>query len=137
MTALNTFELHHPLGVRIASTLTVPDLLSVVPAVVPTDMRNGWEWYPLPPFPDGEALVAISLGFNSGKLELITIADVNVKFGASWSDWSEEKERLRASSIGSWLKHRGISAGTYQWGSIWVGYNAKDNFGSAAVRFAA
>lgn len=134
-----SFEIQHPQGPRIAPGLTEPLLLQTIPSVIKSkrDMGTGWVWYSLPPFEDGEIIVAISLGFNLGTLGMIGLADAHDKFGTSWSEWSEDKERARASSIGSWLTKRGIGAGNYSWGSVWVGYDPKGGGGSATVRLSA
>jgi hypothetical protein len=98
-------------------------------------MGNGWVWYRLPAFPDADVSVVASLAFNRGVLEEISLADANSKYGASWNDWSEERERARAASIGAWLNTRGFPAGNYSWGQVWWGYDAKGGGGSAVVRF--
>jgi hypothetical protein len=133
------FELWHPAGIRISRDLKEVELTSALPGVEAskTDMRTGWIWYRLPPFTDGEVVVAMSLGFNSGLLERVTLTNADVTFGGSWNEWSEEKERLRAASIGAWLRSKGFAAGTYSWGSVWAGFDAKGGSGSASVEYAA
>jgi hypothetical protein len=132
------FEFLHPSGPHISHRLKDAELISVLPEVEASkvDMRNGWVWYRLPQFMDGEVVVGISLGFNSGVLQFVRLADANAKYGAGWSEWSEEKERLRAASIGSWLVSKGYPVGTYSWGAVWAGYDAKGNSGSASVQYA-
>jgi hypothetical protein len=133
------FELSHPSGVSIVKGLTSSQLLAAIPEVASSksDMGTGWVWYRLPPFYDGEVVVVVSLAFNNDNLEVINLADTHARFGKSWADWSEEKARLRAISIGAWLNSKGFTARTYPWGSVWVGYDAKSASGSAVVRFTA
>lgn len=99
-------------------------------------MNTGWVWFQLPTFPDGEIIVGVSLGFNCGKLEQITLSDVHPKYGTSWNDWSEKQECLRAEQIGSWLASKGHPPGSHSWGTVSAAYDAKGGSGSAGVRFA-
>jgi hypothetical protein len=135
---VSDFEFDHSKALRISRRLSEAELTSVLPEVGESknDMRTGWVWYRLPPLKDGEVVVGITLGFSSGVLESITLTDIHAKYGAGWNEWSEGKERLRAASIGSWLGSKGYPVGTYSWGSIWVGYDAKGGFGSALVQYA-
>lgn len=136
---VSDFEFHHPAGLRISRHLSDAELISVLPEVdtSKTDMRTGWVWYRLPPFKDGEVVVGIALGFNSGVLESVTLTDAHTKHGTGWNEWSEEKERFRAASIGSWLGSKGYPVGTFSWGSIWAGCDSKGGFGSASVQYTA
>jgi len=99
-------------------------------------MHTGWVRVQLPPFQDGEVLVALSVAFNAGVLESITLTDARPEFGANWGEWSEARERLRAESIGTWLTSKGFPAGKYPWGVVGWGYDAKGGSGSAVVRYA-
>lgn len=139
MTNVEEFELLHPLGLRISRSLTEAALLSSFQhgQLKRTDMHTGWVWYRLPTFAESELLIVISLGFNSGVLEHVSLSDTHPRYGTSWNDWSEEKELLRARQIGSWLTGKGFASGTYSWGVIWAGYDAKGGFGHAAVQYAA
>jgi hypothetical protein len=131
------FQLEHPAGLHVSRHLTEVQLIAAMPAVAASksDMGTGWVWYRLPVFTDADLSVAVSLAFNRGVLEEISLADANFRYGARWSDWSEEFQRARAASIGTWLRARGFPAGTYSWGQVWWGYDAKGGGGSAAVRF--
>lgn len=132
------FELLHPAGVAISRGLTQAKLMDSFKGqdLPHQDMGTGWVWIRLPPFPDGELVVAISLGFNRGTLEQISLSDANPKYGTSWDDWSEKQEQLRANAMGRWLTDRGYAAGSYSWGSVWAAYDAKSGSGSAGVRYA-
>ena len=136
---VSDFEFHLPAGLRISRHLNETELISTLPeaGASKTDMRTGWVWYRLPPFKEGEVIVGIGLGFNSGVLESVTLTDAHTKYGAGWNEWSEEKERLRVASIGSWLASKGYTVGTFSWGSVWFGYDAKGGLGSASVQYAA
>ncbi len=82
-------------------------------------------------------MVAICLGFVGGKIEEVAIVDAHDRFAQTRADWSEEKEKARAFSIGAWLQSKGHVAGNFPWGSIWVGYDAKGGGGEAVIRYAA
>lgn len=133
------FELHHPLGLRISRHLTESQLLATVPQAQDTkrDMGTGWVWISLTRFPDGDVVVGISLAFNRGAHECLSLADAHPQYGTGWNDWSEDKERRRGLSIGTWLAKRGFPAGNYPWGEVWAGNDAKGGSGSAGVRYAA
>jgi hypothetical protein len=139
MTNVEEFELLHPVGLRVSRSLTEADLLSSFQheQLKRTDMHTGWVWYRLPTFTESDLVIGISLGFNSGALEQVSLSDTHPKYGTSWNAWSEEQELLRAKQIGSWLAGSGFAPGTYSWGTIWAGYDAKGGFGHAVVRYAA
>jgi hypothetical protein len=134
---ISPFELHHPSGLNVSHVLTEQETLSVIPEMIESkqDMGTGWVWYRMPAFTDGDVVVGISLGFNHGILEQMSIADINTQYGANWSEWSEEKEIHRAKSIAAWLYKHGFPTGQYPWGDIWCGYDAKGGFGSATVHY--
>lgn len=135
---LREFELLHPAGIHISPSLTQEALsTSFVGQVLSRqDMGTGWVWLRLPTFQDGDVIVGLSLGFNCGRLERITLTDANPKFGTSWNDWSEKQEHFRAEKIGHWLTGKGYPPGSYSWGAVWASYDVKGGFGSAGVRFA-
>ncbi|MBD8874653.1 hypothetical protein [Rhodanobacter sp. DHB23] len=139
MTNVEEFELLHPVGLRIARALTEDALLSSFQheQLTSTDMHTGWVWYRLPAFAESNLVIGVSLGFNSGVLEQVSLSDTHPKYGTNWNTWSEERELARAEQIGSWLAGNGFAPGTYPWGSIWAGYDAKSGFGHAVVRYAA
>ena len=132
-----TFELLHPVGLLVSARLSESDLLVTFPAVGSTkrDMQTGWTWYSLPDFTDGGVVVSVSLGFRDGHLAVLELFDANKKYGRTWDDWSEEKERSRAQSIGGWLARRGFQQGKYEWGDVWFGFDPKGGSGSAGVRY--
>ncbi len=79
--------------------------------------------------------MSISLGFNNGILERVGIADAHPRYGVSWDEWSEERQRQRALSIGTWITKLGFPKGSYLWGSVWYGYDSKGGSGSALVTY--
>lgn len=131
------FVARHPVGVSVSRHLTERQLLGDMPSAAESkrDMGNGWVWYQLPPYTDGEVMVHISLGFNQGVLTHVQLSDGHPRYGATWAEWSEGSERQRASSIGAWLTNMGFPAGTYTWGTVWYGYDSKGGTGSALVTY--
>ena len=77
----------------------------------------------------------MNLCFRLGLLDSISIAASDAELGSSWSDWSEEKERTRAERTAAWLAAQGYVSGTFTWGEIWAGYDAKAGSGSAVIRY--
>jgi len=131
------FELLHPMGVRVSGDLTEAELLAALPEgnSMQQDMHTGWVWYQLPPFPDADVQVGMSLGFNQGVLQQISLTDTHPRHGTNWSEWTEHQERDRATSISAWLGRRGIPPGKHSWGEVSAGVDAKGSFGGAWVRF--
>jgi hypothetical protein len=134
----NDFELSHSCGVSLSRTLTEDALLVALPGAASSrrDTRTGWVWYQLPTLQDGDYVIGVGLGFNRGLLEAINFTDTNPKFGTHWNQWSQEQEQLRAKSTESWLKSKGITAGSYSWGRVWAGFDDRGGWGGAKVRLA-
>lgn len=131
------FQLQHPSGLRISRDLSEESFLDSLAGrnAIITDMQTGWVWYRLPEFHDDDVIVGIALGFNSGRLIDVSLSNCDPKYGAGWNEWSVEKEKLRAESIGNWLASKGYPIGTHDWGGVWAGFDAKGGFGSATVRY--
>ena len=56
-------------------------------------------------------------------------------YGANWSEWSEQKEQLRARETEAFLQHLGYPQGEYDWGSVWAGYDSKGGSGRATIKY--
>ncbi len=129
------FLLEHPAGIRIVRTLKESDLVAFGPPK--PDSHNIWMWYSLPPFKDGQVLMHIQLGYKAGKLEVISLSNIDPQYGCSPCEWSESKERARAESLKMWLAAKGLPPGKYKWGTISVVFDEKAGGGSAGVEFSA
>ena len=78
----------------------------------------------------------MSLCFHNSALDSLSLALTDAAlYGASWSDWSEERERLRARHTEDWLLALGYPAGTFSWGEVWAGYDPKGASGGGGVRY--
>ena len=133
------FVLNHSSDISLCAGLSESAFLASLPMLAGNgrDMRTGWVWYRLPAFEDSGVLVSISAGFNLGVLEMLLLSDSSSKYGSSWDDWSEARERDRAASITKWLSAKGYSSGQYGWGSVWSGYDPKGGSGCASIRLVA
>ncbi len=69
--------------------------------------------------------LGMSLCFFKGQLEMISLAVCDDRFGTSWDDWSEVKERDRTEATRLWLEEVGFPVGDYSWGSVWAEFDAK------------
>jgi len=99
------------------------------------DMRNGYVWYDLSEGAiEGEA-IGMSLCFFRGQLASISVAVVDARFGAPWTDWSEQKEQARTVATREWLERLGYPPGSYSWGEVWAEYDSKGAFGGGGVRY--
>jgi hypothetical protein len=128
------FTFDHPCGLRISRNLCESDVASL-DGVSRRDMRTGYVWYSMPGVAVGSHKVTMSLCFRSGLLDSVSIAVGDADLGSSWSDWTEEKERTRAKRTEDWLAAQGYATGTYSWGDVWAGYDAKGGSGSAGIRY--
>ncbi|HWH67939.1 MAG TPA: hypothetical protein VNT26_01030 [Candidatus Sulfotelmatobacter sp.] len=82
---------------------------------------------------------AWSLYFRGSVLHRVSIECADAEFGASWSDWSEEREMARKrfhdslleSALGQNWRRR-----TFSWGKVDSDYDAKSGFSSIGVTYA-
>jgi hypothetical protein len=131
------FLLNHPCGLRVQATLDAADA-KAVDGVEIRDLANGYVWYRLPEAQIAGQLVAMSLCFFKGSLEWLLVAVVDRGlYGASWSDWSAQKEKARAQATAEWLEAIGYCLGTYTWGVVYAEIDPKTGDGYGGIRFAA
>lgn len=80
--------------------------------------------------------VGIELAFLHGALrECLLFHDDDHRYGRSWDEWSERRERRRAKALGTWLAALGWRHGNYAWGGIWVGYEPRTGMRGGWVRY--
>jgi hypothetical protein len=129
------FELPHPSGLLIRYGLPEADV-GAIPGVRRRDMRNGYVWYDLPRAEIAGQMVAISICFFNGTLNSLSLAVEDEKlYGASWGDWSAEKERARVEAIRRWFADVGYPVGAYGWGIVYAETDMKTGDGCGGVRF--
>ena len=128
------FIFDHPSGLRISRALRETEV-ATLEGVSKRDMGTNYVWYSLPNRNSESENILISLCFHSGTLDSISIALNDPDLGSSWSDWSEQKEWMRADRTEAWLAAQGYPTGTYPWGEIWAGYDPKGGSGSAGIRY--
>lgn len=128
------FSFDHPSGLRISRDLLEAEVASIA-GVGRRDMGTGCVWYSLPKLSSGCYHISMSLCFQSGSLDSISIALDDPDSGSGWSDWSEEKERTRVDQTKALLTAQACPPGTYPWGEVWAAYDSKGGFGSAGVRY--
>ena len=99
------------------------------------DMNTGYVWYDIPEQElDGETFV-VSLCLHEAILESYTVTLTDDKYGISWDDWTEDKEKQRAKDTGRFLKKIGCSPGKYTWGEVWASFDSKSGQGNGGVRY--
>lgn len=131
----NEFVLEHPRGIIISRDLSESEVHRLE-GTKKNDMSTGYVWYSLPLSAINGSSVAISLCFHQGVIDSLNMALVDpTLYGGSWSDWTEDKERLRAQHTEDWLRTIGYTPGTFAWGEIWAGYDVKGGNGHAGVRY--
>lgn len=75
---------------------------------------------------------AIVIYFHGQDLTMIHLAMSDPKWGTSWNDWSEEKERDREKAHDDWLRKTLGRQRQYPWGEVWSGYDQKS--GGSSIR---
>lgn len=81
--------------------------------------------------------VKVSMSYvESGGGHLRFFAD-HSKFGTSWHDWTEQKERARVAWLAEFLKSCGAPVGSYPWGRVEAIYDPKGGQGLAIISYAA
>ena len=129
------FVLKHPCGLTISRRLAESDV-AAVHGTTKQDMGTGFIWYSLPLATINGSKVAMSLCFHKSVLDSLHLALSDpALYGASWSDWSEDRERLRARHTEDWLRALGYMTGTFAWGDVWAGYDLKGASGGGCVRY--
>ena len=129
------FALRHPCGLLIEQGLRESEV-GATPGVRARDMRTGYVWYDLPRAEIAGQMVAMSICFYKEKLNALSIAVLDdTLYGSSWGDWSAAKEQARAEATGRWLADVGFPVGTYAWGIVYAGTDAKTGDGGGGVRF--
>jgi hypothetical protein len=133
---VDEFNIDLPNGITISTDLSESDVVKI-PEVNTRDIKNGYVWHAFPPMEiSGEAIV-FNICFFQSKIQCINISISNSdKYGGGWSDFCEDKEKLRAKDTEAWLSHFGYPVGKYTWGEVWAGYDSKGGFGLAVVRYA-
>lgn len=129
-----SFVLQHPCGLRVESNLRQSEAMTVS-AVVPRDMHTGYVWYDLPEAVISDQRILMSLCFFQQALDSIILSVVDEKFGTSWADWNESKQRARTEATRQWLATVGYPVGTYSWGIVWAEYDPRSGGGHGGIRF--
>lgn len=125
------------MGIRVSRELTERQLIAAHLGPGKRDRLNEWTWYFLPEYREGDLVLRVGLGFKSGKLDAISLMNIDSRYGSSPAEWSEAKERDRAESLRVWLTAGGFAPGKYAWGTVSVVFDEKAGGGSAGVRFSA
>ncbi|MEO7456323.1 MAG: hypothetical protein ABIY52_08675 [Gemmatimonadaceae bacterium] len=129
------FRLDHPCGLAIRRGLD-ESAAEALPDARRRDMLTGHVWYDLPQADIHGTRVAMSVCFVQRQLTLMQCAVADpALYGASWDDWSEAKERLRAHATERWLADAGYPVGTYSWGEVWARYHDRDASGGGGITF--
>jgi hypothetical protein len=111
------------------------------------DMRNGWMHVHLPPQVLGKLTFGIDVVFEGERLDGYHLALVDLKYGTSWDDWSEEKQLAQRDAHDAWLVEslgpgereaspRGMELRyEFPWGKAWSTFDARVGSSSMGVRF--
>ncbi|TLM91784.1 hypothetical protein [Hymenobacter jeollabukensis] len=135
----HTGQLHFSAGV-ITDTTTPAELPRLLPTatITPYDMGNGWQQYHVRLEQDAwrANLVLWLVGryFVQWQLAFYPV-DTRPR---TWADWNEAAERQQAQEFHQWLSTQlGPSDGSWQfdWGEVWVGYDARSGGSSIGVRY--
>lgn len=131
------FILQHPAGIRISRELTEQQLLATqLAGPGQRDRLNLWVWYCLPSFDEKPVVLSVWLGFKAGKLEVISLKDIDPQISDTPANWTEVRERDRAERISRWLTSKGFPPGNYEWGTVAAVFDEKIGSGFAEIQFA-
>jgi hypothetical protein len=129
------FSIKTPFGVTLSKQLKEADAIAI-PNVKTNNVGNGYVWHMLPAFDMHGSKISFALCFHNTQLTSISLAILNPDlYGHDWNDWSEEKEKLQAKHTAEWLHGIGYPVGSYNWGQVWAGYDAKAGSGHGVIRY--
>tara|TARA_R110001592_G_scaffold359327_1_gene665532 strand:- start:121 stop:528 length:408 start_codon:yes stop_codon:yes gene_type:complete len=130
------FKLDLRNGITLSSDLSESEIAKM-PNINERNLGNGYVWYTLSPIEIAGEVIICSLCFFQSKIQILNISIDNPdKYGCSWNDFSEAKEKLRAKDTEKWLFNMGYKVGKFSWGEIWAGYDPKAGSGHAGIRYA-
>jgi hypothetical protein len=74
--------------------------------------------------------------FHGQRLTMVHLTDADPEFGASWDDWSEEKELRKKARHAAWLREVfDLPVGTYAWGDVASEYDVRSGGSSIIVTY--
>jgi hypothetical protein len=80
--------------------------------------------------------VGLTLYFYHQQLECVSIVASDSRFGSSWNDWSEEKEKDRKRFHDQWLVETiGTTSAQFPWGQLSSDYDGKSGFSAIHLRY--
>ena len=133
---MQEFKLDLQNGITLSSDLSESEIAKMAD-INERNLGNGYVWYALSPIEIGGEAIIFSLCFFQSKIQVLNISVANPdKYGSSWNDFSEAKEKLRAKDTEEWLFNIGYKVGKFSWGEIWAGYDPKAGSGHAVIRYA-
>lgn len=84
----------------------------------------------------GDLSFDLSLQFHGPALMSLGLQALDVRFGTSWSDWTEAKEQDRRRYHDEWLVGVWrLEPGHHAWGWLESGFDPKGGFSSIALRY--
>ncbi|HEY1698053.1 MAG TPA: hypothetical protein VGG39_38095 [Polyangiaceae bacterium] len=110
------------------------------------DMHTGWVHVELADA-TGTATFAVRLLFEGERLDGYRMWMLDPRFGTSWDDWSEEKQRAQQDAHDAWLigllgpgTRRPTPGGpelaySLPWGEVWSAYDPRSGSSTIGVRF--
>ena len=129
------FVLEHPIGFTISKNLREHEICSLS-GLQASDKGGGYVWYRVPETEIFGKTLVLSLCFHNGLLESLSLSLVDPGlYGASWDEWSEERQKRCAEDTGEWLEANGYELGRYSWGEIWAAYDPRSGSGGGGVRY--
>lgn len=122
--------------VTLRPQFTLRELRSLKIALVPQIINDPFRSYALGKRIIGDRIFHVVLYFYKEKLESIHLADSSEEFGASWDEWSEEKELKRKEAHDRWLiAETGNASHVYRWGEIISPYDPRSGGSSITIRY--
>jgi hypothetical protein len=109
-------------------------------------VNEPWHSFNLPPCDIGGRSFAVSVFFEGEALSMIQLVANDPRFGTTWSDWSEAKEKARHVAHRRWLARQLGAAKVrpdpngeqrFPWGKVWAGYDPRASDSSIVINYRA
>ena len=111
----------HALGFALGPTLTRAQFLRmpVAAASTPGVPYARWSRWQLPVMPQRDTELYVVLHFDGERLASLDLLHGAARFGTSWAEWTQERERARQAFHEQWLAvELGLRCGPYRWGEV-------------------
>ena len=126
------------LGFAFGPTLTRTQFrrTPVAAASTPGVPSGSWSRWQLPVMAQRDTELYAVLHFDGERLASLDLHHGAARFGSSWSEWTEERERARQTFHEQWLAAElGLRCGSYRWGTVGSYYDPRGGASLIAITY--